>query len=124
MIYLAVLISIFLNSTLFSTPFFIPIILSYFIFSKNQNAFLLAFIVGIVIDIFLINPIGLTSLYFSTAIFLVFLYSAKFEIETLPFTSIFTFLASTIYLFLFSSNFLIAKAAVCTGLAIIIYYFV
>ena len=122
MIYLGILVAIFLQSSFISVPIILPIILTYFIFSKNTKAFFIAFISGILIDIFLLNPIGISSLYFSLALFLVFLYSRKFEIETLPFIGIFTFISSSIYIFIFSNNFLFLKTIICTILSILIYY--
>jgi cell shape-determining protein MreD len=122
MIYLGILISIILEASFLSIPILIPIILSYFIFTKNSNAFFLAFASGILIDTFLLNPIGISSIYFCIILFLVFLYSKKFEIESLPFISIFTILASSFYIAIFSSSFFIAKTFICTAISVIIYF--
>lgn len=122
MIYLVLLASVFLQSTLFSIPVMIPVLLLYFIYSKNPNTFLIAAIFGILIDILLLNPIGLTSIFLGIFLFISSLYQRIFEMETFYFAAVFTLAGSAIYSYIFYPSNFILKAIVCFLIAFIIYY--
>ena len=124
MIYLGAFFSILLQVAISSTPIFIPIILVYFIFSKNPISFAIAFLTGIFIDSFLLNPIGISSLYFCLLLFVVSLYSKKFEIQTPLFILLSTFLGSAIYVVILSGSLPFIKAFICTFIALIFYYLI
>ncbi len=123
MIYLALLVSVLLQSTLLSIPLMIPFILLYFIYFKDPKIFLISFIFGIILDILLLNPIGATSAFLSIFLFIVSAYERKFETETFYFVLIFSFLGALAYSYLFSPAFFIFKALVSLILACAIYFF-
>ncbi len=120
MIYLGIIISVFLQSTLSTIPIIIPILVYYFIFSKKMNAFGMALVSGIFIDIFLLNPIGATSLFLTIILFIISLYSKKFEIQTPIFLVLITFISTLIYSFLFSPDSSFQKAIFNIALALLI----
>ena len=122
MIYPALIVTVLLQSSLFSIPFIIPVLLLYFIYSKNPATFFLAAIFGILIDVLLLNPIGLTSLFLCVFLFASSLYFKKFEMETFYFAAIFTLIGSGIYSYIFYPSNFILKAVVCFFVALIIYF--
>lgn len=65
----------------------------------RQNwIFIAAFLTGLIFDILTLRTLGLTSVFLVFLVFLIFLYQNKFEIQTVPFVFISTFLASFIFL--------------------------
>lgn len=122
MIYLLLIALILLQATFFSIPFMIPVLLLYFIYSKNPNTFFIAAIFGILIDILLLNPVGLTSIYLCTFLFISSLYRRIFEMETFYFAAIFTLIGSAVYSYIFYPSNFVLKAVVCFFVAFIIYY--
>lgn len=62
----------------------IPLVLLFLIVwycvSQSERVFLAAAISGIFLDVSLVYPVGLTSLFFLFVLFLVFLYQRKFEL--------------------------------------------
>lgn len=71
---------------------------------KNNNIFLIAFLSGLALDLLSARTIGLSSIYFVCFVFVIFLYQKKFEIQTLHFIVIFSFLGSLGYLMLIGIN--------------------
>lgn len=122
MIYLVLTAAVLLQATFFSIPFVVPILLLYFIFSKKPSAFFIAAIFGISIDILLLNPIGMTSLFLVIFLFISTLYTRIFEMETFYFAAIFTLAGSAVYSYIFYPSDLILKSAVCFLIAFAIYY--
>lgn len=122
MIYVALTVSAFLQSSILSIPVMIPVLLLYFIYSKNPNVFIISAIFGAFIDILLLNPIGESSIFLGIFLFVSSLYQRIFEIETFYFAAVFTFTGSLIYSYVFYPSNFVLKAIVCLMLAFIIYY--
>ncbi len=101
-------------------PLIIPFSLFYFVFTRRRDAFLLILIFGMILDIFLFNPIGFTPLYLSILLFLASLYSRKFEVATPNFLGAFSLLGTFIYLSLLSYPPLLASIF-CFLLSLLIY---
>ena len=108
----AFLLAVFLQSTILTVPFLIPVSLFYFIYSKRENAFILSFVFGVVLDILLLNPVGLTSIFLCFFLFALSLYSKKFEIDNIFFILIFVLLGSFLYSILFSYPLIFPEVAV------------
>lgn len=119
---LTLIITVLVQSVFLSWPFFIPILLLFFILTKSSNVFLIAFVIGILQDILLLSPIGLTSAYLIIFLFVVSLYFRKFEIRSPYFIFISAFLGCALYLFITSSSFLIYKSLIMGGFSIIAWY--
>lgn len=122
MIYPALLATVFLQSTLFSIPAMIPVLLLYFIYSKNPNTFFIAALFGVLIDILLLNPIGATSIFLCVFLFISSLYTRIFEMDTFYFAAVFTLIGSAVYSYIFYPSNFILKATICFLIAFIIYY--
>lgn len=122
MIYLVLASAVLLQSTLFSIPFVIPILLFYFILTKNPSVFFIAAVFGLLIDTLLLNPIGSTSLFLIIFLFVSTLYTRIFEMETFYFAAIFTLAGSAVYSYIFYPSNFVLKAAVCFFIAFAIYY--
>ncbi len=80
----------------------LPLIIGAFILLaviwRSNWIFFAAFIAGIFFDILTFHSIGITSIFLVLLVFLIFLYQNKFEIETLPFVFLSSFIASGAFL--------------------------
>lgn len=104
-------------------PLVFVAILCLFVLTKKLSVILLAVFLGLILDIFSLNVFGKTSLFFVVFLFLVGLYDRKFEIQTLPFVIISSFLGSTIYLLMFGSYYILWQALVSSLIAVLIFKF-
>lgn len=98
-ILLSLVIAIFLESSIFSLPLVLIVILISAVFIRESYVFLLAFAGGLVLDILTQRTLGLSSLYFVAFVFIIFLYHKKFEAGTFQFLTAASFLGSLFYLF-------------------------
>lgn len=87
------------------TVTFLPVTLLLLIFltvkKRETWIFPLAFLSGIFLDMFYLNNLGLTSLFFLTLVFLIFLYERKFVISSPFFVLFFSLIAGLTFMFLF-----------------------
>lgn len=115
-VFLIFLISFLLEITVTTLPLVFLTLLSVSVLNKREWVFALAFALGIVLDIFSFRLIGVSSIFFLTFIFLVFLYQKKFEIATKYFIFIASFIGSFAYLLLFFANNLIILEAILSAI--------
>jgi cell shape-determining protein MreD len=123
--FLIILILFFLLQASVTT---IPLVLIAFlitaVFTKQNFLFPLAFFIGILLDIFTFKTPGVTSFYFMIFLFLVLLYQKKFEIETIYFVSISSFLGSLGFLLLLNyGEMAIAKSVAVTFISTVLFIF-
>lgn len=125
LIILAFLVAILLESTIITLPLTLLIIIFSAITIRKNEVFFLAFLAGLLLDVLTFRNIGWSSLFFTMAVFTVFLYQKKFEIDSLSFVLVISLIGSFGYLltagisfpliqslisaFIFSSSFLIFK---------------
>lgn len=121
MTYLLIFLSLLLQSVFLSVPIIVPVALTSFVVYKNPQIFPIAFIAGIILDLLLLNPLGMTSLFLSALLFSASLYSRKFEIDTIHFVGLFSFVGSIVYLLLTNSSTVFLKGLACAVLGIIVY---
>ncbi len=114
LISILLLVSIFLESTLITVPLTLLLIIFAAVTVKNNDIFILAFLGGLLLDFLTLGTIGLSSAFFVLFVTIIFLYQKKFEISSLNFIALISFLGSIIYLFLTNSNHLISEALVAT----------
>lgn len=114
LISISLLVSIFLESTLITVPLTLLLIIFTAVTVKNNDIFILAFLGGLLLDFLTLGTIGLSSAFFVLFVTIIFLYQKKFEISSLNFIALISFLGSIIYLFLTNSNHLISEALVAT----------
>lgn len=68
------------------------------IMRQESWVFILAFCVGMLLDIFLLQTPGMSSLYFVLTIFSIFLYERKYGVQTVPFVFFASFFSCLFYL--------------------------
>lgn len=106
--------SILIESGISTLPLTLLVILFGAVVTRRNEIFLLAFLSGLFLDVLTMRIIGLSSLYFTVFICVVFLYQKKFEIETVHFISGFSFLGALGYLILTGAKSPLAQALFVT----------
>jgi len=112
LIILALIIAVFLESTLTTLPLVLLIILFGAVITKQNEMFALAFLTGLFLDIFSFRTIGISSFYFVGFVLGVFLYQKKFEIETLHFVLLSSLIGSFFYLLIQGSSHIILESLI------------
>lgn len=96
------LVGTFLQATITTVPFVVGILLVWYVYTRDNKIFLSGFICGILFDILTFHQLGISSLFFTLFIFLLFLYEKKFEVMTVPFLAFSSFLGSLAFLRMFN----------------------
>lgn len=94
LIFIVLFLALFLETTFFSLPLVLLAIVLLGILFKEFWIFPVGFGVGIVLDVLSFRIVGVSSIFFVVMLGIVFLYDRKFEVQSLPFTVIFSFLAA------------------------------
>lgn len=119
-ILLLILLCAFLQSAT-TIPLTLIALLLVYIFDRKPWVVGLAFVAGFILDSLLLGKMGMQSLFFVVFLFVVMLYERKFEIKTMQFVFVFSFLGSLIYLFLTLGKLGLLEAVVAAVLGSLIY---
>lgn len=92
------LLAVVLEVSVTTIPLIFLALLFLTILYRNYWVYLIGFFLGLLLDVLSFRSLGLTSSFFLIFMFLVLAYQAKFEIFTLPFIFISSFLGSLLYL--------------------------
>ncbi len=98
LILISLFISVLLESTLITLPLTLITVIFAAVTLRKNEVFILAFFSGLMLDILTLKSVGISSLFFTLVVFLIFLYQRKFEIGTFYFFATSTFLGSLLYL--------------------------
>jgi cell shape-determining protein MreD len=98
--WLIFLLIIITEGVLTTLPLTLLFLLCLTVMKRQEWIFPLAFTAGVLLDFFALRPVGVTSLFFISYIFLLLLYQRKYETATMPFVIIASFLGSVGYLLL------------------------
>ena len=114
LIFLTIIISIVLEASITTLPLVLLSILFLAVIFKTSEVYLIAFMSGIFLDLFMLGRFGISSLYFTVFVFLIYTYQRKFEIETIYFILLFAFFGSFIYLLIQGGTSIFLQSVVST----------
>lgn len=97
-IFFILFLALFLETTVVALPLVLLSLLFLVVLFQEYWIFLVACIMGVCIDVLTFRPLGVSSIFFILTLGVIFLYKRKYEIQSLPFVSIFTTIASMLYL--------------------------
>lgn len=117
-IFLSIFFAIMLQASVTTVPLVLPIILFLSVVFRNNDVFFIAFLSGLFLDLLTFGRFGISSLYFTVLVFIVYAYQKRFEIETLHFITIFSFLGSLIYLVLVGSGHIFFQSVLATIISV------
>ena len=115
-----------LEATVTTLPLVLLALLCLAVARRKSWVFSLAFISGILLDILLVRTVGITSLLFLIFLFIILLYERKYEIRTLPFVVISSFVGTLLYGMVFSLPFLFLQAvlsSIVTSIVFVLFSF-
>ena len=116
-----IFISMLLEGALTTLPLTLICLLCFTIIKRDTSVLPLAFATGFFLDIFRVQSIGTTSLFFICFLFLVLLYQKKYEIYSAPFAMISALLGSAVYLWVFGHKEIVPLAIVSSAVATILF---
>src|SRR3989344_5539746 len=90
-----------IESLLTTIPLVLVLLLVLYMIRRNFFVYLIAFLAGVLLDLFSVRTVGFSSLFFISFIFLISLYERKFETMTFPFVIFFSFFGSLAFLVFF-----------------------
>ncbi len=87
-----------LEATDISIPLILDFLFLYYVFTRKSNVFGWGLLGGIILDILFLKTIGTASIFLIIFLFTIFLYERKFEIQTIPFVFLATFVGGLLYM--------------------------
>lgn len=102
-------------------PLVLIVLLCFAVVFEKTWIFAVAFFMGLIMDLFWVRSLGMTSLFFITFIIVILLYEKKFEIKTKPFVFLSTFIGTLFYLMFFDYNYVFAQALVSSAIAVLLF---
>lgn len=114
-----IIFAILLGVSISSIPLIIPVLVFAAVSFKTKEIYVLSFFSGLILDLLTFNPLGFSSAFFLSLVFIIYLYQKKFEIDNIVFVSAISSISSFIYLWIlgnsysvFSSVFILLVAGV------------
>ena len=118
------LLAVMLEGSVTSLPLSVLVIILSYIMLRSNIVFILAFVMGLLLDVMTLRNFGQTSLVLLGLLFLTFLYQRKFEIASLPFVFFSLLIGSYIYAKLLVLNNQFLQAMLIAILGSVIYFVV
>jgi rod shape-determining protein MreD len=117
LLYVLLGIAVLLEGSITSLPLVLSMLLVLAVNLRKQDVFVAAFLAGFLLDVLLVRPVGVTSIFFLCMLLLVFLYEKKYEIKSLFFVVLFAGLSSALYLMIFHSPDFFLQVVISTLIA-------
>lgn len=114
-------VSLLLEGTVTTLPLVLLFLLALGIARQDEAVFILAVLAGILLDILALRPVGITGIFYVVFLFLMLLYDRKYEIHSLPFMAVSSFLGSFVYLLLFVRQEIFLQSVISVFLGVIIF---
>lgn len=116
------IVSLILEGTITTMPLVLMSLMLLTIHLKHQDMFFYAFISGVILDVFLVRQIGVSSVFFLISLLLIFLYDRKYELQTPFFVTLITFFSTMMYFIIFPSPQMLVISVTTTLLSLFIFH--
>lgn len=120
-IFISFFLLIVVLSSLTTVPFSIAALVVATVLFKKFWVFFAAFLLGLLLDLFGLRPLGYTSLMLVVFMFIIGLYERKFEAQTITFVFVATFLGSLVYLNIFGYQQILLQSLLNSSFAILLF---
>ena len=107
---------------LLTLPLPLLLLLTAAVVVKKTWIFPIALLTGLLLDIFLLNPLGKTSLFFVIFIFIILLYDKKFDIQTFHFVFLASFIGSLTYFIAFQVSNILTQALISAIITTLLFW--
>lgn len=98
------LLTVWLEATIVFVPLTVVLLATLAANSQEDKILYLALVSGLILDLLLVRPLGLASIFFVSIVFIIALYKRKIRSNNPFFVIVAVFLASLSYSFLFGSE--------------------
>ena len=115
------IIALLLEGTVISLPLVLVCLLCLTIWKREGFIFPIAFVAGFFLDILRLQTPGLSSLFFVTFVFLIFLYQRKYEINSYPFVIFGAFFGALGFALVFGKENIFGQALISSVVASILF---
>lgn len=116
-----ILLSVLLEGIVTTLPLTIVGLICFTVMRRDTSVFLPAFLAGLAIDIFRVEHVGMTSIFYIIFLFLILLYKKKYEIYSSPFILMATFFGTFFFLLIFKSEGIMIQSIVNAILAVVLF---
>lgn len=120
---LLLVLSLILETSITTLPLIVGLIVVITVLLRKSWVFLLAFATGFIFDILSLGTVGTSSIFLVCVVFLILLYRNKFEIETVPFVFIASFLSSFVFLLFLKTGFVFIQALIVGAISLLLFQF-
>src|SRR5579859_4109628 len=111
-LFLLLFIALILESTITTMPLVLIILFCAIIVFRKSGVFVLSFFSGLILDSVTLQTLGKSSIFFLIFLTAALLYGRKFEVQSIPFVFLFSFLGSTMYLWYFGYQYIFIEGIV------------
>ncbi|HZE86628.1 MAG TPA: rod shape-determining protein MreD [Methylomirabilota bacterium] len=111
----------FLEGSITTLPLVLLFLLCFASIKKDAIVFPVAFVIGLLLDLLLVHPIGVSSFFFVIFLFFVLLYQRKYEINSYPFVAVASFLGAMVFLLVFGYDNVFLLSVVSAVFAVIFF---
>jgi cell shape-determining protein MreD len=113
--------AIILETAIIQIPFVLLLILVATIVYKSEWMFIFGVLLGIIIDALSFRHLGQTSLFYTVFLLFVFMYEQKFELRTVAFAALMSFIGGFFYFLIFGSQVLLFQLTETTILGMVLF---
>lgn len=103
-------------------PFSAGVLVILYVWHRDSFVFFVAFILGLILDSLFVRDLGRTSFFFLVFLFVLFLYERKFEVNSLLFVFIASFIGGLSYLIFFGYSSIFLQALVSSLFAVVLFF--
>lgn len=100
-LFFLIILIIFFESVFTTIPLTFILLLNLLVSVKKEWVFILAFVCGLLLDVFKMRDLGTTTFFIIAVLFIVSMYEKKFETRSIYFVSIISFSGSLLFLSIF-----------------------
>ncbi|HEV2339919.1 MAG TPA: hypothetical protein VGT05_04120 [Patescibacteria group bacterium] len=111
------------QTTLIALPLVLESLIVVAVVFQKEWIIFIAFCIGLLQDMMLLQNLGQSSLFFLFTLGILFLYSRKFEVNTIPFVFFFSLFAISTDLLLFSRGSFLPKLLLATFTTFVMFFF-
>lgn len=112
-------IALLLEATILQLPLVLLLLLTVTIVYQSEWVFFAAVMLGVILDTLLFRQLGSSGLFFLCFLLFVFLYEKKFELKTIQFAALISFLGSFLYLLIFGHSILWLQVLISVAIGIV-----
>lgn len=115
-------VAILLETSIIQLPFVLLLILVTTIMYKSEWVFIAGIFLGLLIDGLSFRHLGYTSIFYTVFLLFIFMYEQKFELRTIAFAALMSFIGGFFYFLIFGYQILIIQVILTTLAGVLLFF--